>query len=147
MLFLRVIFSPQVQGVQHPLNQGIRGIAAVFMNHQALRLIHQQYIFIFVYHFDLRRRRQKFVFRLLLKKFIVDVKLDTISGLKLLPDLSPLAVHLDPLEPQILIHQTGRQPGHCFLQKLIQPLTGIIWLDPQFFHKRFLSLLLGRLSL
>ena len=70
----------------------------------------------------------------LLEKFVVDIQLKDIALFQPGIPLGPGVVQLDPLDADILLGQRGRQQRHRLGQKPVQPLTGVVFLDLEFFH-------------
>ena len=68
------------------------------------------------------------------EEFVVDVELQLVAHFQPGIPLGPLAVALDALQSDVFLGQRGRQQGNGLCQKPIQPLTGIILADGQFFH-------------
>ena len=69
-----------------------------------------------------------------LEELIVDVQLKDITFLKPAGELGPLAVALDALETDVLVHQSAGETRDRFFQKFIQTLSAVVFGDDEFAH-------------
>ena len=61
--------------------------------------------------------------------FVVDVELEQVALGELARGLGALAVELDALETQVLVHHAARKIRHGFFQKFIQALPAVVFCD------------------
>ena len=102
-------------------------------------LVHQKNVFIFVDNVQLGRCHSQIGIVLpgLVEKFVVDIKLEYITGFQTGVPVNALAVALDPLDADVFLSQRGGEQGNCLGKKPVQPLAGIVGTDGKFFHPRF----------
>ena len=115
--------------------------AAVFgtvvgMDRQTGSLVNQQDMLVFVndVQFWGGHGQVSIVFPGLVKKFIIDVQLQHITGIQPGIPVNALAVAFDALQADIFLCQRGRQQGNRLREKAVQTLTGIILGNCKFFH-------------
>ena len=108
----------------------------VGVHRKARALVHQKDVLILIDDVQLGGGNGQIgvVFSGGVEEFVVDVELQLVAHFQPGIPLGPLAVALDALQTDVFLGQRGRQQGNGLCQKPIQPLTGIILADGQFFH-------------
>ena len=98
-------------------------------------------IFVLIYHIQLGLKdgEKGVVFGGGVKKLIVDIKLQNISGVYPIVPLGASAIDLYPLEADIFLGKGGGEEGYCLAQPPVQPLSRVIFGDGEFFHSGFSS--------
>ena len=71
----------------------------------------------------------------LIEKFVIDIQRQHISGLQAGVPFGPGTVQLDTLDADIFLGEGRRQQRDGLCEKAIQPLSGIVLSNGQFFHK------------
>ena len=116
----RVVRIPCARLVEISLDVGDERVAvAVFVrvHDHARRLVREQDVLVLVDHGQARRfdAAERLLLAHLFKVFVVDVELHPVALGEAAGSLGALAVELDALEAQVLVHHAARQPRHGFL--------------------------------
>ena len=117
------------------VNQCVDLFRFIGVDHQPRTLVHQQQVFVFIHHVELRvERGEEFILLRVrpLKKLVIDVHLQHVAFLQ--PDfpLGAFAVDLHPFEPDVFLHQSRGRQGRGLCHKPVQPLSGVIFIDGEF---------------
>ena len=123
--------------MQDAVDEGIRGVVIVLVNHQPRLFIDQQDVLVLVDDVQLVWNLQKDkVLSALAEKFVVEVKLNQVTLLQAVLRLAAFFVELDALEAERFIEQIIRESGDGFFDKFADPLSGVVSIDDKGFHKK-----------
>ena len=116
--------------------------AVVGMDRKTGPLVHQEDVLVLIDDTELRGRHGQVgvVLTGLVEKLIIDIKLEHIALFQPGVPLRSCVVELDALDTDVFLGQRGGQQRHRLGQKTVQPLTGIVLFDFEFFHSVYLLL-------
>ena len=137
MLLLRVPFAPCVEiGLDLVDERPAVLRAVVGVDSDAGTLVHQQDLAVLINHMQLRRRDlfPAAVRRGLFKVAVVQIQADDVAVAQPLAALGPLAVDLDILGADALLHQGGGKQWRRLTQEAVQALPGVVPSDDKFLH-------------
>ena len=124
-----------VEVMESAVDEGIGRTALIVVDDQSDGLMEEQDILVLEDDDGLRGSGEEAVFPARpLKEFVVDVESHDVAFGEFLGDIKAFAVEFDAFLADIFIHSTLRQSGASLTNKLIRPLTRVIFTDNEFSH-------------
>ena len=131
-----IIFAFFIQIVLHARHQRVKVIAFVLVHDHAGLFVEQQQIAVLIDDIELGRRLQKIIVLFLrrVKEFILNIERQLVALAQLVGDIAFFAVDFDTFFADIHIQHRLGHGLEALLQKLVQPLSRVVFSDHQCPH-------------